>query len=91
MNLTRVALSNPVAVIAAILLVFLLGTIGLIWRLMLYRREVAIVWDGKSFAVAGRAEYFSHRFREELATMRDLLKGVSSPNRNRREQEERRH
>jgi len=29
-NLTRLALSNPVAVIAAILLVFLLGTIGLV-------------------------------------------------------------
>lgn len=52
---------------------FLLGTIGLIWRLMLYRREVAVVWDGNNFAVAGRAEYFSHRFREELATIKDLL------------------
>ncbi len=52
---------------------FLLGTIGLIWRLMLYRREVAVVWAGNDFAVAGRAEYFSHRFREELATIRDLL------------------
>ena len=52
---------------------FLLGTIGLIWRLMLYRREVAVVWDGSNFSVAGRAEYFSHRFREELATIKDLL------------------
>ncbi len=52
---------------------FLLGTIGLVWRLMLYRREVVVVWDGHSFAVAGRAEYFSHRFREELTTIRDLL------------------
>ena len=30
MNLTRAALANPIAVIAAILLVFLLGTIALV-------------------------------------------------------------
>jgi hypothetical protein len=70
---------------------FLLGTIGLVWRLMLYRREVAVVWDGNNFAVAGRAEYFSHRFREELSTILDLLEGISKPNRNLREQEDRRH
>jgi len=70
---------------------FLLGTIGLVWRLMLYRREVAVVWDGNTFAVAGRAEYFSHRFREELTTIKDLLEAISKPDRNRREQEERGH
>lgn len=58
---------------ALLILGFALGTIGLIWRLMLYRREVAVVWDGSAFSVAGRAEYFSHRFREELAAIRDLL------------------
>ncbi len=52
---------------------FLLGTTGLVWRLMLYRREVAVMWDGNDFAVAGRAEYFSHRFREELETIKGLL------------------
>ena len=40
---------------------------------MLYRREVAVAWDGGAFSVAGRAEYFSHRFREELATIRELI------------------
>jgi hypothetical protein len=45
---------------------FILGIIGLVWRLMLYRREVAVVWEDATFSVSGRAEIFSHRFREEL-------------------------
>jgi hypothetical protein len=48
---------------------FTLGIVGLVWRLMLYRREVAIVWEGVAFTVSGRAEYFSHRLREELNTV----------------------
>jgi hypothetical protein len=52
---------------------FLVGTIGLMWRLMLYRREVAVVWEADSFAVAGRAEYFSNRFRQELETIATYL------------------
>lgn len=57
---------------------FILGTVGLVWRLMLYRREVAVVWDRESFAVAGRAEYFSNRFNEELETIRSFLERGSS-------------
>jgi cytochrome c biogenesis protein ResB len=52
---------------------FVVGTVGLVWRLMLYRREVAVVWDQESFAVAGRAEYFSHKFKDELETIKDFL------------------
>lgn len=54
---------------------FVLGTLGLVWRLMLFRREVAVVWRGQTFAVVGRAEYFSHRFRQELETLRGFLVG----------------
>lgn len=52
---------------------FVLGTVGLVWRLMMYRREVAVVWGAGRFSVAGRAEYFSHRFKEELETIRSYL------------------
>jgi hypothetical protein len=52
---------------------FILGTIGLVWRLMLYRRELAVVWDEQGFGVAGRAEYFSDRFKTELATVKQFL------------------
>jgi hypothetical protein len=48
---------------------FAFGIIGLVWRLMLYRREISVVWQGATFSVHGRAEYFSHRFREELETV----------------------
>lgn len=53
---------------------FVLGIVGLVWRLMFYRREVAIVWDGTDFAVCGRAEYFSHRFRQEIDTIAEYVK-----------------
>ena len=53
---------------------FTLGIVGLVWRLMLYRREVAVVWKGAAFTVSGRAEYFSHRFREELDTIAAYVK-----------------
>lgn len=58
---------------AALIAGFVLGTLGLIWRLMLYRREIAVVWDGRSVSVAGRAEHFSHHFREELAMVSEML------------------
>ena len=52
---------------------FTVGIIGLVWRLMLYRREVSVLWKGNTFCVVGRAEYFSHRFREELETIRTYV------------------
>lgn len=58
-----------------LILGFALGTLGLVWRLMMYRREVAVVWEREGFAVAGRAEYFSRRFRQELETIRSYLEG----------------
>jgi len=52
-----------------LILGFTLGIIGLIWRLLWYRREVALTWDDREIRLVGRSEYFSGRFREELQTM----------------------
>jgi hypothetical protein len=45
---------------------FTAGILGLIWRLLWYRREVAVTWDDSEFRLVGRSEYFSARFRTEL-------------------------
>ncbi len=55
---------------------FVMGILGLIWRLMLYRREVAVVWDAQGFALSGRSEYFSRRFADELSEMQRRLAAV---------------
>jgi hypothetical protein len=52
---------------------FTIGIIGLVWRLMLYRREISVVWEDRTFGVNGRAEYFSNRFHEELALVSSYL------------------
>jgi hypothetical protein len=56
---------------------FTLGLIGLIWRLVLYRREVALTWDDRKFHLVGRSEYFSHRFQEELGAIQTTLERES--------------
>jgi hypothetical protein len=58
---------------------FVAGVAGLIWRLLWYRREIAVTWDDRSFHVVGRSEYFSGRFREELRTLSALLERGSEP------------
>jgi hypothetical protein len=58
---------------------FTLGLIGLIWRLVLYRREVALTWDERSFHLVGRSEYFSHRFQQELRAIRTTLERGEQP------------
>lgn len=45
---------------------FTAGILGLIWRLLWYRREVAVTWDESELRLVGRSEYFSDRFRREL-------------------------
>jgi hypothetical protein len=52
---------------------FTAGVVGLIWRLLWYRREIAVTWDERSFHVVGRSEYFSGRFRGELRSLRSVL------------------
>lgn len=53
---------------------FAIGILGLIWRLLWYRREVAITWDEETFRLVGRSEYFSKRFRDELSGIFTMLK-----------------
>jgi cytochrome c biogenesis protein ResB len=52
---------------------FVAGVVGLVWRLMLYRREVALTWDDNEIRLIGRAEYFSERFRRELDSILSIL------------------
>lgn len=48
---------------------FLLGVVGLVWRLLWYRREVALGWDDAAVWLVGRSEYYSVHFRGELTTL----------------------
>lgn len=57
---------------------FLIGILGLVWRLLWYRREVIVSWDDENVSVVGRAEYFSHRFETELRQLVSMLAGESS-------------
>jgi hypothetical protein len=57
---------------------FVIGILGLVWRLLWYRREVAITWDDETFRLVGRSEYFSKRFRDELEGVLSILKEPSS-------------
>jgi hypothetical protein len=52
---------------------FVVGIVGVIWRLLWYRREVALTWDDREFHIVGRSEYFTGRFQEELRSIRDTL------------------
>ena len=52
---------------------FTAGIMGLIWRLLWYRREVAVTWDEQEFRLVGRSEYFSDRFRSELEGIFEML------------------
>lgn len=57
---------------------FVLGILGLVWRLLWYRREVIVSWDEENVRVVGRAEYFSHRFQSELRELLTMLTGEVS-------------
>jgi len=52
---------------------FVVGIVGVIWRLLWYRREVALTWDDRDLHLVGRSEYFTGRFQEELRSIRDTL------------------
>lgn len=56
---------------------FAVGILGLVWRLMLYRREVAVVWDDETLRLVGHSEYFPERFRDELEAIFSTLLGSS--------------
>lgn len=46
---------------------------GIVWRLVWYRREVAIGWGGGGVRLSGRSEFYPARFRDELGRLRGLL------------------
>ena len=56
---------------------FIAGILGLIWRLLCYRREVALTWDERDFHLVGRSEFFSTRFRQELRSIFSTLGSAS--------------
>jgi len=56
---------------------FVLGVVGLIWRLLWYRREVALTWDEQGFRLVGRSEFFSSRFALELRQIHSTLCGAA--------------
>ncbi len=53
---------------------FVVGIVGLVWQLMLYRREVAVVWDDETLRFVGHSEYFPERFRDELEAIFSILR-----------------
>ena len=59
--------------------------VGLVWRLVFFRREVAVTWDGDCLRLVGRSEAFSLRFREELDAMFSTLCGSEGSSSSRRE------
>ena len=59
---------------ALLILGFLLGVAGLVWRMVWYRREVAVGWDDAQVRLTGRSDYFAEAFREELREIATLLK-----------------
>jgi hypothetical protein len=52
---------------------FVLSVVGIVWRMLLFRRELVVGWDENGVRIAGRGEFFPARFREELELARDLL------------------
>jgi hypothetical protein len=56
---------------------FICGILGLIWRLLWYRREVALTWDERQFHLVGRSELYSARFQQELRSLFSKLGGTS--------------
>jgi hypothetical protein len=59
---------------------FATAVIGLIWRLLWYRREVVVNWDAANLRLVGRSEYFSWRFEKELQEIFDVLQhGLAKP------------
>jgi len=54
---------------------FLLGVVGIVWRLSWYRREVVVSWSEGALRVGGRAEFFPTRFQAEAETIRELVMG----------------
>lgn len=58
---------------------FCLAVMGLVWRLIMYRREVGLTWDGNTLRLGGRAEFFHGPFRDEIESLLAALAGTGAP------------
>jgi hypothetical protein len=58
---------------------FALAVVGIVWRMLWYRREVVVRWSGDGLVLAGRCEFFPSRFRGELEALGRLLVGGERP------------
>jgi hypothetical protein len=52
---------------------FLLAVAGLVWRMLIHRREVAVLWEDGAIQLLGRSEYYPWRFQEELRSLMETL------------------
>jgi hypothetical protein len=52
---------------------FLLSIVGIAWRMVWHRREVAVAQDGARLLLGGRSEFYPGRFRRELEGLKALI------------------
>ncbi len=52
---------------------FALSVLGIAWRMLWYRREIVARWEGEVVRIAGRAEFYPGRLRDELDEIARLL------------------
>lgn len=63
---------------ATLILGFLMMVVGLVWRMVWYRRELGLTWDETHLVLSGYCEFFPTQFREELESIRGLLEKPQS-------------
>jgi cytochrome c biogenesis protein ResB len=56
-----------------LILGFVLAVVGIVWRMVWTRREVALTWSGDRIGVAVRGEFFASKAREECEDLARLL------------------
>ena len=59
---------------------FVLAVVGLVWRLLLVRREIGVVWYDDEVVLFGTTEFYRGRFRDDLEALGALL--VEQPSTN---------
>ncbi len=52
---------------------FALSVLGMVWRMLWFRREIAARWENDVVEIGGRAEFFPARFRDELGAIAALF------------------
>lgn len=58
---------------------FLLCVVGLLWRMLAFRREVFLSWGDGELKVAGRGEFFPGRIRDELESIVGMVADWKGP------------